>query len=536
MAITNLARLCIVGSDKGGAAALAQENSLEGAVLRELRTLTGRPGAGLQEEEARQCLLASGIVELGVIERVDPQERDREGLVWVQEDLPEGLNPSSLFSDYPYQILDWLRRRGERVPCAFLPVVVQWGGLGRHNAVYGVLGQTGLQLCRDNPAWTSLVGCCEVAAAEQAREEDLPSWEDASLAMRGLLLRRLRARDPKAGRELAEPLLRTQFRKYEALLYELLIGLSVEDMPLLEACSQKKSKPAELSPATVLLSLLPESALSREHAGEHLFVLKDKKLVPTAEAQKQDVLQQGDGNRLITYSLDWWLAQTGKDYKALLPLLLKDPILSSAVAGRILLEGNRDWLRAALDAVQAESSRSDGVRPERGFWGTLAAVMLPQEEVERRLLGLLRYEGDNHRVCDVLAAAMLVYAPFNLSREIGQAYVEAIHRRAKAFQVAAAAGKDSKIESSWGMNFSALWDYERERDCSPRLFNDWTRGRFKGTGGECLVLYHLAWLLPPDLLRALIEALTWPPEPSLFERERGKLEDILQFRARAGEV
>ena len=537
MAISNLARLCIVGSDKGGTADLAQEPSPEGAVLRELQTLAGREGAGPQEEEARKCLLASGIMNLGTIEELDPQKGHGEGVAWVEETLPEGLNPRPLFSYYPYQILAWMRRRGERLPCVFLPVGVQWGAQGRHDEVYGVLGETGVQLCRDNSAWARLLADCEVAAAEQSSEEDLPAWEDASPSMRGFLLRRLRGRDPKAGRELAEPLLRTQFHKYEELLYEFLIGLSVEDMPLLEACSQKQKKSLELNPATVLLSLLPESELSKQHAEEQLFVWKGKKLMPTEEANRQGVLEmRPNGSLMATYSLDWWLAQTGMGYRELLPFLFKDSAISSAIGGRILLEGNRDWLRAALDVGLEEASGTNGARSGLGFFGTLAAVMLPQEEVERRLLELLRYEGDNHRACDALAAPMLVYAPFALSREICQAYIEAIHRRAEAFQEAAAAGKDSEIESSWGRSFSALWAYENERDDKPQFFSEWTRWRFRGTGGVCLILYHLAWLFPPDLLEALIDALTLPSDCPLFERERRRLGDILQFRARAGEA
>ena len=537
MAISNLARLCIVGSDKGGTAALAQEDSPEGAVLREMQALAGREGAGLQEEEARKCLLTSGIMELSTIESIAPQEGDDEGMAWVEETLPEGLNPTALFSDYPYQILAWMRRRGERLPCVFLPVGVQWGTQGRHDEVYGVLGETGIQLCRDNPSWTRLLSNCEVAAAEQAREEDLPPWEEASPGVRSVLLRRLRARDPRAGRELADPLLRTQFHKHEGLLYDLLIGLSAEDIPLLEACSQKKKKPSELSPAAVLLSLLPESDLSKQHAAEQLFAWKGKKLIPTEEAKKQGVLEMyTNGSLLSTYSLDWWIAQTGREYRELLPVLLKDPVQASAVGGRILLEGNRDWLRAALDAALEEEAGTNGVPQGLGFFGTLAAVMLPQQEVERRLLELLRYEGGNYRVSDALAGQMLVYAPFTLSREICQAYIEAVHRRAEAFQKAAAAGKDDKIESFWGRDFSALWAYENERDNKPQFFSEWTYWRFRGTGGMCLILYHLAWLFPPDLLEALIEALTLPPERPLFERERQKLGEILQFRARAGEV
>ena len=369
----------------------------------------------------------------------------------------------------------------------------------------------------------------------QAREKALPAWEDASPAVKGVLLRRLRARDPGAGRELAAPLLQMQFRKYEALLYEMLIGLSAEDMPLLAACSQKKKPAIGLNPATVLLSLLPESELSKQHASETLFVWKNKKFVPVPEAKEQGVLEpQASESVLVTYALDWWLAQAGRDYRELLPVMVREPVLSSAVAGRILLEGDLDWLRAALDAALQEGGGTS-VLPGLGFWGTLGAVMLPKEDVERRLLGLLRHKGDNHRVCDALAAPMMAYAPFALSREIFQAYIEAIRSRAEAFKKAAE-GKSGGIESYWGLNFSALWAYEDEREVKPRFFSEWTRRRFRGTGGTCLMLYHFAWLMPPDLLEALIEALTLPSDRLLFERERQKLEEILQFRARAGEA
>ena len=97
MSTNEFARICIVGSDKGGVAALAREDSLTGAVLRELEALPRREGSGPQEEDARKFLLASGIADLQTLEQTLPQPGDALPPA-LEESLPEGPDPRSLFA------------------------------------------------------------------------------------------------------------------------------------------------------------------------------------------------------------------------------------------------------------------------------------------------------------------------------------------------------------------------------------------------------------------------------------------------------
>lgn len=527
MSTSEIARLCIVGSDKG-VAALAREDSLPGAVLRELEALPRREGSGPQEEDARKLLLASGIADLQTLERTLPQPGDALSPA-LEESLPEGPDPRALFArHHPHEALAWLCRQGRRLPAISLPEAVQWAASGHHGDIRPVLGRAGAQLCRDNPAWRRLLDDCAMAEAELAAGEDAPAWEEASPGVRRLLLRRLRARDPQAGRELAAPLLLEQFSKNRELLYELRIGLSADDIPLLEECSRKKSDKYGRHAAKVLLSLLPESRLAQSLADGNIFAWKNRKLVVTPGDAEQEWLESLPEDVCLTLCpLDVWLARSGKDCKELLSFLLGKPQLEPLTM-RIFLEDGKDWLRVGLEtALEAASGSAvpSGLSP----FGTLAAAMLPREEVEDRLSRLLREEALNPRVCDALAAPMLLHTRFPLSRERWVEYAAAIGRRAQALFKAAADGKNTFFNIYWQRAFTALWS-DAFRDFVPETFDDWTHGAFSGARDATSLLYHCAWNMPLDVLEQLAQALLLP-DASLFEKERQELEEIRAFRA-----
>lgn len=527
MSTSEIARLCIVGSDKG-VAALAREDSLPGAVLRELEALPRRDGSGPQEEDARKLLLASGIADLQTLERALPQPGDALPPA-LEESLPEGPDPRALFArHHPHAALAWLCRQGRRLPAVSLPEAVQWAASGRHGDIRPVLGRAGAQLCRDNPAWRRLLDDCAVTEAELSDGEDAPAWEEASPGVRRLLLRRLRARDPQAGRELAAPLLLGQFSKNRELLYELRIGLSAEDIPLLEECSRKKSDKYGRHAAMVLLSLLPESRLAQSLADGNVFAWKNRKLVVTPGDAEQEWLEGLPEEVCLTLCpLDVWLARSGKDCKELLSFLLGKPQLEPLMM-RIFLEDGKDWLRTGLEtALEAASGPAvpSGLSP----FGTLAAAMLPREEVEDLLSRLLREETLNSKVCDALAAPMLLHACFPLSRERWVEYAAAIGRRAQALFKAAADGKNMVFNIYWQRAFTALWS-DAFRDFVPETFDDWTHGAFSDARDATSLLYHCAWNMPLDVLEQLAQALLLP-DASLFEKERQELEEIRAFRA-----
>lgn len=525
MSTSEIARLCIVGSDKG-VAALAREDSLPGAVLRELEALPRREGSGPQEEDARKLLLASGIADLQTLEQSLPQPGDALPPA-LEEGLPEGPDPRALFArHHPHAALAWLCRQGRRLPAVSLPEAVQWAASGRHGDIWPVLGQAGAQLCRDNPAWRRLLADCAVAEAELAAE-DAPAWEEASPGARRLLLRRLRARDPQAGRELAAPLLLEQFSKNRELLYELRIGLSADDIPLLEECSRKKSDKYGRHAAKVLLSLLPESRLAQSLADGNIFAWKNRKLVVTPGEAEQEWLESLPEDVCLTLCpLDVWLERSGKDCKELLSFLLGKPQLEPLTM-RIFLEDRKDWLRIGLEtALEAASGAAvpSGLSP----FGTLAAAMLPREEVEDWLSRLLREEALNSKICDALAAPMLLHARFPLSRERWVEYAAAIGRRAQALLKAAADGKNTFFNIYWQRAFTALWS-DAFNDFVPETFDDWTHGAFSDARDATSLLYHCAWNMPLDVLEQLAQALLLP-DASLFEKERQELEEIRAFR------
>lgn len=136
MAVSELARVCLVGSDKGGIAALARDDSPTGAALREADTFPLREGAGPQEDEARKCLLASGLVALRETTRLmTPQAGEDVPCAAEVESRSIRTNPAPFLERYPYQVVAWLRLRGACLPDVALPaaLALRWrtGAPGR---------------------------------------------------------------------------------------------------------------------------------------------------------------------------------------------------------------------------------------------------------------------------------------------------------------------------------------------------------------------------------------------------------------------
>ena len=189
MAVSGLVRLCCIGSDKGDIAALAREDSPTGAALRELEAFPPREGAGPQEEVARKCLLASGLVALRETTRLMTPQPGSGTPPALEEQLPEDVVPRKFFArGYQYEIFSWLRRRGRRLPAVLLPEAVRWAAAGGHEVIRPVLGRAGAQPCRDNPAWRPLLADGAGAAAEQTGGVDLSLWDEASPEVRCRLL------------------------------------------------------------------------------------------------------------------------------------------------------------------------------------------------------------------------------------------------------------------------------------------------------------------------------------------------------------
>ena len=535
MAVSGLVRLCCIGSDKGGIAALAREDSPTGAALRELEVFPPREGAGPQEEVARKCLLASGLVALRETTRLMTPQPGSGTPPALEEQLPEDVVPRKFFArGYQYEIFSWLRRRGRRLPAVLLPEAVRWAAAGGHEVIRPVLGRAGEQLCRDNPAWRPLLADGAGAAAEQTGGVDLSLWDEASPEVRCRLLQSLRARDPQAGRELAAPLLRRAFSKNRLLLYALRQGLSAEDIPLLEECSRKKFAAVGLHPARLLLSLLPESKVSREPDAGDILIWKEGK--PSLKEDIPDGWRVGRGagilqpdHFLTTLSLDWWLARSGGDCGELLPVLVRGGFLLP-VAMRIFLEDRKDWLRLLLEHLCTEALTMSGARPGLGFLGVLAAAMLPREDIERLLRLLLEQASPHDGGCDRLAVAMLLYAGFEPSRDIWSLYIEALRRRTEDCLRWRVMRKVARLDPAWREVFSALWNPELD-ECTPESFQRWTCRRFRDSHGMTPVLYHVAWEMPLDLLERLIQTLQLPPAVFLFEDEQTVLDAIERFRA-----
>ena len=535
MSPSELTRVCLVGSDKGGSAALARDDSPTGAALREADTFPPREGAGPQEEDARKLLLASGLVALRETTRLMTPQPGNGTPPALEEQLPEGGELRKFFArGYQYEIFSWLRRRGRRLPAVLLPEAVRWAAAGCHEAIRPVLGRTGDQLCRDNPAWRPLLADCAGATAEQTGEVDLSLWDEASPDARCRLLQSLRARDPRAGRELAAPLLRRAFSKNRLLLYALRQGLSAEDIPLLEECSRKKFASVSLHPARLLLSLLPESKVSQELDASNILIWKEGK--PSLKEDIPDGWRVGSGagilqpdHFLTTLSLDWWLARSGRDCGELLPMLVRGGFLLP-VAMRIFLEDRKDWLRLLLENLCAEALTMSGARPGLGFLGVLAAVMLPREDVERLLRRLLEQASPHDGGCDRLAVAMLLYAGFEPSRDIWSLYLEALRRRTEDCLQWRVMRKVARLDPAWREVFSALWNPELD-ECTPESFLRWTCRRFRDSRSMTPVLYHVAWEMPLDLLVKLIRILQLPPVVFQFQDEQTVLDAIRRLHA-----
>lgn len=552
MAVSELARVCLVGSDKGGIAALARDDSPTGAALREADTFPSREGAGPQEEEARKCLLASGLVALRETARLMTPQSGEDVLPCAAEVESRSIraNPAPFLERYPYQVVAWLRLRGACLPDIALPAALRIA-VEDGCAWEDVPGRIGERLCRDNPAWRPLTMFCNGAAADSISGEELRAWEDTSPEMRLLLLKRLRARDPRAGRELAAPLLREQFRENEKLLCAFLIGLSAEDIPFLEECLQKR-KPRKferciaINPARVLLSLLPESRLYRRLARDRFFVRRDGKLEKTETGEARCIWPVGVPLQL--YPLSWWLEQAGMDRGEFLSVLMAGDSPAARMADipvvmRIFLENNAEWTRLALDAAWRAGDKGSLVSWDVMILqlGMLAARMLPREEIERRLHTLFGYEGKNPCLYDGLASKMMLYAPFALSREIWKEFIETNRKRVEICrkqriweQQHARAGSryaeyletKSRLENI-GMLFSMFWSAEI---FEPDL-RKWMAPPVGGTRGGELAIFHFAWIMPLDLLEEYIRALTLPSEPSWSEVVTRELDAILRFRA-----
>jgi hypothetical protein len=177
-----------------------------------------------------------------------------------------------LGGDHRELIPEWFTlagRRGLVLPRHWLPPALETLKPAQRNEYKSVLGPDAAWLARQNPAWSFL------APSETPSEE---RWNDGSFEERRAELAALRALDPARARQWIESTWKVDPPDArEEFIRTLLIGLSIEDEPLLERALDDKRKGVRAA-AAHCLSLLPQSAHARRNDArlEPLIVLQPK--------------------------------------------------------------------------------------------------------------------------------------------------------------------------------------------------------------------------------------------------------------------
>ena len=194
-----------------------------------------------------------------------------------------------------------LRRAGLRVPEEHLPALFDKANKERalRPLVVEVMGSRGRWLAAQNPAWGW-------ASADLGPD----AWETGGLEVRLSLLRSLRAKDPRAGRELLLSTWKSEYAKdRESFLKALHVGLCDEDEPFLNELlelSGDRSAPVRLTAGELLLRL-PDSRLTR-HVCERISpLLSYKKRTlrkPLIEVNLPDNLDEWKSKNNV-YVLTW---------------------------------------------------------------------------------------------------------------------------------------------------------------------------------------------------------------------------------------
>jgi len=153
------------------------------------------------------------------------------------------------------EALDRLRLAGLRVPYALLPAALDEQRTELHPAVAAVLGERGLWLAGQNPAWGW-------AVATRGSDDDEAVWEEGALGERISTLHRVRGRDPALGLVWVEDVWKSEKADVRvAMVTALETGLSPGDEQFLEGALDDRSVRVR-EVAAALLARIPDSDYS----------------------------------------------------------------------------------------------------------------------------------------------------------------------------------------------------------------------------------------------------------------------------------
>lgn len=384
-------------------------------------SLPGEIGELIQHLSLNSDTAALGVLRIAAVLATTAQA-GVQGVPWAEplpapasaELLPAPHDPSLLvllgwvLREGPARLqhlaLHWLARRNYRLPKDLLPTALELGrrSVALRTALLPALGERGLWLAAQNPAWNFAAG-----AASEA--DEAVRWTEGSLAQRRALLRAERGQDPAAGRErLNQVMGELPARERAELLSELAVGLSMDDEAMLDALRRDRAREVRQVVLGLLLQL-PDCAHA-QRAGQRLAALlkqerhffKKKWMLDAPSAVgddwKADGIEVARPNQESLGERAWWLYQLARQiapawwsrHTGLTPAEL----VSWAIAGdwaEALLRAWRDALSLAPDPIWCEALLDGCPRnhlPENGYVALLA--LLPPVKRERYWAGHLQ--------------------------------------------------------------------------------------------------------------------------------------------------
>jgi len=373
-----------------------------------------------------------------------------------------------------------LQSAGRRAPAALLPDLLE---LGRAHpdmraAILPALDRRGHWLAAQNPDWSYASSEFLVLSAELNQEilktqnsKLKTQWETGSRSTRLLLLAELRKSAPAQARDLIESTWATEKADDRAVFVAaLVVGLSMDDEPLLESALDDRSKEVRRAAAD-LLTGLPDSRRAQRMLARALPLLA---WVP-AEKPRMLGLRQGQPARLEVTLPDardqpmirdgieqkpppdhhglgekaWWLFQI---LRAVPPAtwsrrfnIAPSELIEASARGEWQALLHEAWGAAAItfgDAAWAESLlHTDARQPE------LLAALAPARQ-EALLLALLR--GDVTPLHKHPVLGLLRQTRHRWSAELTRAVLRAVRRHMRAANV----GNDYQLRSAITEDFA----------------------------------------------------------------------------------
>jgi Family of unknown function (DUF5691) len=195
-----------------------------------------------------------------------PQRFKHRNQTMPKENLPKikplaarhlSMMLEGVFSDLIPEFLRLTQETNQRLPEEFLPVMLERGKnmYSVREIIQPILGQTGLWLAEQNPAWAFALPLNWEAASRD--------WRSNVMLVRQAMIKQARAFSPTLGRELIESTWKSESPTDRTwILKSLRVGLSMDDEPFLETALDDRSHTVRKM-AAELLSVLAKSRLSR---------------------------------------------------------------------------------------------------------------------------------------------------------------------------------------------------------------------------------------------------------------------------------